>query len=483
MLSAVRATVEAMRLTMIGGGGFRVPSMYQALAADPDGLIDELVLVDSDAQRLQVIADVVTGLGAATRSAASEADADADGAASEPGMTAPGPRVLTTTNLVEAVTGADVIFNAIRVGGIETRALDERIALDHGLLGQETVGVGGQAYALRTIPVARTIAGVIAAHAPDAWTINFTNPAGVITQAMRERLDDRVIGICDTPIGLVNRIADITGTEITGFDYVGLNHLGWLRGVRGADDADLLARVLADDALLTQLEEARLFGPDVVRSIGALPNEYLFYYWHTREAIARIAGRRTRGEQLVDQQGTFYEAATAEPERARELWQAALREREETYGAETREDPEARRSTHEIELGGYQKVALQLMRVLAGVDAPIQMILNVGNLRPDGGRCIEQLADDAVVEVACNVTPDGVQALPAAPLPDDLAGLMVQVKGCDELLLRAAEERDPMLALRAFATHPLVDSLDVARALLRAYCERIPSVGAAIGYA
>lgn len=452
-----------MRLTMIGGGGFRVPAMYRALAADPDHLIDELVLVDVDAHRLAVVENVIRGMGGTF------------------------PRIRTTTNLADALTGADFVFSTVRVGGTAGRALDERIALDEGVLGQETVGVGGQAYALRTIPVARTIAATIAAHAPQAWTINFTNPAGVVTQAMRETLADRVIGICDTPIGLANRIADLTGAEVTGLDYVGLNHLGWLRGVRGTTqgetDVDLLARVLADDALLGQLEEARLFGADVVRSIGALPNEYLFYYWHTREAVARIAGRQTRGEQLLDQQGAFYDDAGAAPHRALDIWEAALREREETYGAETREDPAARRTLHEIELGGYQKVALQLMRVLAGVEAPTQMVLNVANTRPDGTRVIGQLPDDAVVEVACDVDTSGPRSRPTGPLPDDLAGLMVQIKGCDELLLAATRDRDPMLALRAFATHPLVDSLDVARRLLDAYCAAHPAVAAALGVA
>nr|NLD41443.1 6-phospho-beta-glucosidase [Actinomycetales bacterium] len=397
------------------------------------------------------------------------------------------PRVRTTTDLIEAVTGADFIFSAMRVGGTEARALDEEIALEHGVLGQETVGVGGMAYALRTIPEARHLAGVIAEHAPEAWVINFTNPAGVITQAMREQLGGRVVGICDSPISLVARIEDLTGSRATSFDYAGLNHAGWLRGLRGRPEGsdrveDLLARVLGDEQLLNQLDEARLLGVDVIRSIGAIPNEYHYYYSHTREAHGRIAERVPRGRQLAEQQETFYSAAAAEPERALELWLEALREREETYGAETRTDPATRRTAHEIELGGYQKVALQLMRVLSGVDGPTRMILNVPN-SPGTGRLIRQLSRRAVIEVACDVSIDAIIPAPVGRLHSDLAGLLVQLKGCDELLLRATERKDPVAALRAFATHPLVDSVETARALLASYCERIPGVAEAIGAA
>lgn len=518
---------------MVGGGGFRVPQMFQALAADPGGLITDLTLVDIDQRRLDVVMSVIRGLAAngpdgvaagASIAVGQEADSTPPGTTASgqpaletghgtpPGTTASGrptiepargPRVTATTDLAAALPGADFVFTAIREGGTAGRAADEEIALAHGLLGQETVGPGGMAYAIRTIPVARTIAAMIAQYAPEAWVINFTNPAGIITQAMRESLEGRVIGICDTPIGLVNRIADVTGATVTSFDYAGLNHLGWLRGVRGvlphegggarlthglgaagaragAAEVDLLARVLDDDALLSQIEEARLFGHDIIRSIGALPNEYLFYYWHQREAIARLAGRQTRGRQLVGQQGSFYEEAAADPGRASELWQSALAEREETYGSETRDDPQARRDSHEIALGGYQKVALQLMRVLAGAEPPTRMILNIRNDHC-GTRAIEQLPHSAVVEIACEVSADGVRPAPAGPLSDDLMGLAVQIKGCDELLLAATAHHDPVLALRAFATHPLVDSLEAARALLAEYCEQQPAIAAALG--
>ncbi|MDO5495118.1 MAG: 6-phospho-beta-glucosidase [bacterium] len=469
-----------MRLCMIGGGGFRAPQMFKALAADPDGLITELVLYDTEPAHVAVIETVISQL----RPSLDDDDAQAGSTGSPSGG---GPSVTVASDLVEAVTGADFVFSTMRVGGAESRALDEEIALEHGVLGQETVGVGGLAYTLRTIPEARRLAETIKEHAPNAWTINFTNPVGVITQAMRETLGDRVIGICDTPVGLINRIADLTGATVTRFDYAGINHLGWLRGVWGhhegdptGHESDLLAQVLDNDELLGQLDEANFLGFDIVRSIRSLPNEYLYYYLHTREAVERISGRTSRGRQIADSQARFYEAATAEPERALELWEAALTEREETYGAETREDPATRRTSHEIGLGGYQEVALKLMRTLAGADAPTRMVLNIQNT-PGTGRLIRQLSRRSVVEVSCAVGLNYVTAYAVERFHSEFAGLMVQVRACDELLLRATQHKDPVAALRAFAIHPLVDSLEVARSLFETYCERIPGVAEAIG--
>jgi len=446
-----------MQLTMIGGGGFRVPQMYRALAGN-DGPIDRLVLTDTDERRLAVVGDVIRGLAAGTATAL---------------------EVRTTTDVGAALDGADFVFSAIRVGGTRGRVGDEEIALRHGLLGQETVGVGGLAYALRTVPVARTLAAIIDERAPGARVINFTNPAGIITQAMRETLGDRVIGICDTPIGLVNRVGAAIGRTVEDFDYVGVNHLGWLRSAI-VGGRDVLPALLEADAVLGRIAEAELFGHDVVASMGALPNEYLFFYWSAREAVARIRGRETRGRYLDGQQEAFYAAAAAEPWRSAELWRAALGEREATYGGEAREDPRARRAAAEIALGGYQPVALQLMETLAGRAEPSYMILDVANAYA-GRRAIAQLPDDAVVEVPCLVDADGVHPRAIAPVSSEMAGLMVQVKACDELVLRATAEREPALALRAFAAHPLVDSLEVARAVLAEYCARVPGVAAAIG--
>ncbi|MDN5853186.1 MAG: 6-phospho-beta-glucosidase, partial [Actinomycetia bacterium] len=231
-----------MKLTVLGGGGFRVPLVYRALLGD-ERTVTDLVLYDVDRARLDAIAAVL------------EQVRRTDGR--------PGPRVSLSTDIAEAVGGADFIFSAIRVGGLVGRVCDERIALANGVLGQETTGAGGVCYGLRTVPVALEIASVVAEHAPGAYVINFTNPAGMVTEAMSRVLGDRVIGICDSPVGLFKRVArglDIAVADAR-FEYAGLNHLGWLRRVV-VDGEDRLPELLGDRARLLTVEEGRLFGPD-----------------------------------------------------------------------------------------------------------------------------------------------------------------------------------------------------------------------------
>ena len=159
------------------------------------------------------------------------------------------PAVSVTTDLDRALDGGDFVFSAIRVGGLEGRTVDERLALGLGLLGQETTGAGGVGYGLRSVPAALHIARRVQALAPDAWVINFTNPAGLVTQAMQSVLGDRVVGICDSPLGLARRAAGALGHDLADLeiDYAGLNHLGWLSGLR-LDGRDLLPELLADAA-------------------------------------------------------------------------------------------------------------------------------------------------------------------------------------------------------------------------------------------
>ncbi|MBC7724217.1 MAG: 6-phospho-beta-glucosidase [Burkholderiaceae bacterium] len=445
-----------MKLTIIGGGGFRVPQIFEALAAaDAAARVTELCLYDVAPERLRTIRSVLDQLA---------------------GTLPLPPVVTTTTHLDEAVRGADFLFSAMRIGGAEGRIADERISIDLGVLGQETVGPGGLAYALRTLPHAMRLAETVARLAPDAWVINFTNPAGMVTEAMRAVLGDRVVGICDTPIGLMRRAVQAVGAtpDEVEFDYVGLNHLGWLRSISISGE-DRLPALLASDRSLAGIEEARLMGFDWVRALGAIPNEYLYYYYFEREATERIRSSvQTRGEFLHRQQSAFYSGAHAHPDSALELWTRAKHERESSYMAESRsEDERDSRAESDIDGGGYQAVALDLMRGLTGGSSST-MILNV----PHQGT-VPQLPDGAVVEVACTVDTDGIHPLPIAPVTGDMLGLMQQMKAVEQLTIAASATRDPTLAWRAIAAHPFVDSLPVARALFERYRTEIPGVGAA----
>ncbi|MGO1285006.1 MAG: 6-phospho-beta-glucosidase [Brachybacterium sp.] len=482
-----------MKLTILGGGGFRVPLIYEAVATGVTGLtVDEVALHDIDPARLRTISSVIEGL--------------ADQLSSE-GRAVSLPRLTATTDLHEALAGADFVFSAVRVGGAEARTVDERVALSLGLLGQETIGPGGLAYALRTLPVALEIARVVAEVAPDAWVINFTNPAGIVTEAMRTVLGDRVVGICDTPIGLVRRVGRLLGVDLVAgergadgipaaFDYVGMNHLGWLRSVT-LDGRDRLPGLLADDAALDEIEEARLIGKDWVRADGALPNEYLFYYLHTSEAIDRITGAATtRGEFLAKQQGDFYLAAdTAQPEGSEpnppydscctsplDLWRSTLHEREATYMAESRDEE---RREEDVAGGGYQEVALRLMTAIA-TGRSERMILDVGNApagsdAPAEERIIPELPADAVIEVLCLVDGEGIHPQPVAPVELGRLGMMSALRASERKILEAAITGSREAAWQGFSMHPLVSSPVLGRKLLEGYLAGHPQIAALLG--
>ncbi|MGA4838605.1 6-phospho-beta-glucosidase [Streptomyces sp. G45] len=436
-----------MRLVILGGGGFRVPLVYRALLGDrAEGRVTEVVLHDVDAGRLDAIARVL-----------------ADQAAGVPDA----PAVRVTTDLDEALRGADFVFSAIRVGGLAGRAADERVALAEGVLGQETVGAGGIAYGLRTVPVAVDIARRVKRLAPDAWVINFTNPAGLVTEAMSRHIGDRAIGICDSPVGLGRRVAGLLGVAPgrAWLDYVGLNHLGWLRGLE-VDGRDLLPALLADRDLLGSFEEGKLFGADWLQSLGAIPNEYLHYYYFNRETVAAYQrAERTRGAFLHDQQARFYDTLRDHPDApAFPAWDATRAEREATYMAASREAAGAgERAPEDLESGGYEGVALALMRAIAH-DERTTLILNVRNRTT-----LSVLDADAVIEVPCLVDAGGARPVSVAPLPAHATGLVCAVKAVEREVLAAAESGSRATAVKAFALHPLVDSVSVARRLVDGY--------------
>lgn len=444
---------------ILGGGGFRVPLICRELAAS--GLaVGEVVLYDVAPERLGVIAAVLAGRGLPLR---------------------------VTTDLDEALRGTDVIFAALRVGGLDGRVADERSALDAGVIGQETVGAGGLSYAARAVPVVDAIARRVAELAPHAWVISMTNPAGIVTEVMAATLGPRVIGVCDSPMGLVRRACTVAGVDPgprlaqvpdgVEVDYLGLNHLGWLRGLR-VNGTDRLPGLLADPDALERTEEGKLFGADFLRALGAIPNEYLYWYYARAEALRDVrAAGRTRAEHVRAEQQRFFAAAAADPGRAAALWAAANDERNRSYFAELRT---GERDAADVEAGGYETMAVGLAAALTGGTgstgpaAPARLILNVRN-----GGTVPALAPDAVIETVCLVDGDGAVPLPVPPPSDHQLGLMSTVKGCERAIAAAALTGSADDALRAFALHPLVGSLEAARTLSAAALARAADRGAA----
>jgi len=450
-----------VKLCIVGGGGFRVPLVYGALLRRQSTLgFDEIVLHDIDEARLKRIAGVLDGL------------------AGEHGQRLP---FRVTTNMEDAVEGADFVFSAVRVGELAGRVIDETVPLSRGVLGQETTGPGGICFALRTIPVMVELAEVIARRAPRAWLINFTNPAGMVTEAVQQVLGDRAVGICDSPSGLCRRVAAALGRDASElwFDYFGLNHLGWLRGVRGAE-GELLGELLADEAALTSFEEGSLFGPEWLRTLGMIPNEYLYYFYYASDTVDAIRESPTsRGAYLLEQQARFYSGNGEASADALAAWRATRHERERTYMAEAR-NAAGIGGAHEggdeqADNGGYEGEAMAVVDAIAN-NTRTTLICNTANRS-----ALPFLDAGAVVEVPAIVGRSGPQPVAVGPVPDHAQALVQSIKAVERATIEAALTGSPALAVKALALHPLVPSVTTAREIFEEYRRRLPELAVRFG--
>jgi 6-phospho-beta-glucosidase len=441
-----------VKIAVLGGGGFRVPLVYGALL-DRAGRIglDELTLHDVDESRLARIGTVLEEL------------------AVERGWALP---FRATTDLDEALEGADFVFCAIRVGRLEGRVIDERVPLEENVVGQETTGPGGICFALRTVPVMVRIAEAVAERAPGAWFVNFTNPAGLVTEAVQSVLGDRAIGVCDSPSALCRRVAAALGRrrEELWFDYFGLNHLGWLRSVHDGR-RDLLPELLADEDRLLSFEEGALFGPEWLRSLQMIPNEYLaFYYFASDTVEAHRSGIELRAEFLVRQQSAFYEGGDSAPGAALAAWRATRRERDGTYFAEARAAAGLGLPEEREDLGGYEGEALAVVDAIVRNEQRV-LIVNAANRSS-----VPFLDGTAVVEVPCVVGCAGAVPSAVGDVPGHARALIEAVKEVERTAISAALTGSRELAVQALALHPLVPSVNVARRIFDAHRARDPEL-------
>jgi len=378
----------------------------------------------------------------------------------------------TTSVLEDAIEGADYVFCAIRVGQLEGRVVDESVPLGLGVLGQETTGPGGICFALRTIPVMVALAQTIAERAPAAWLINFTNPAGMVTEAVQQVLGERAVGICDSPSGLCRRVAGALGREPgeLWFDYFGLNHLGWLKGVRDRRE-ELLPALLDDDARLAGLEEGRLFGADWLRALQMIPNEYLYYFYYAADTVNAIReSPASRGAFLLEQQRAFYAEDGQDPAAALATWRATRHDRERSYMAEAR-SAAGDGSEHDIDANaGYESEAMAVLEAMA-LNTRAVLILNVANRSS-----LPVLDGRAVVEVPTAVGRAGPVPLAVGDVPADAGALVALMKEVERTTIDAALTGSSALAIKALALHPLVPSVTTARAIFAGYRARLPQL-------
>jgi len=409
-----------VKLAVVGGGSTYTPELVAGLARERERLdLTDVVLQDVDAERREVVG----GLAARMLDAAGY-----DG------------NLAVTDDLDRALDGASFVLIQLRVGGQQARLSDETIPLACGCIGQETTGAGGLAKALRTVPVVLGIAEDTARlGAEGAWLLDFTNPAGLVTQALSDA-GHHAIGLCNIPIGFQRMLAKQLGVEPAQvqLEHVGLNHLSWERKVvvDGVDRLPDLIKTYAD-----QLGEEVDLPGDLVRLTRSIPSYYLRYFYLTGEVLEKQAGARSRADEVMQIE----------------------RELLEMY-----RDPALDVKPKLLEQRGgafYSEAAAMLVESLYTDRGDVQVV----NVRNAGA--IPNVDADAVVEVACRISASGAEPLPVDPLAPEMLGLVEQVKAYERLTVAAAVSGDRELALKALMANPLSSDYRVAVPLLDALLE------------
>jgi 6-phospho-beta-glucosidase len=393
--------------------------------------------------------------------------------------------VQMTADVEEAFSGADFVFSAIRVGGDQARVADEEVALRRGIVGQETVGPGGCAMALRTIPVLLSYCEILARCAPGAVLINFTNPVGVITQAVSQYSSVRVVGVCDTPSGALDRLARFLGADRgkVAYSYGGLNHLGWITSFT-TDGQERIGTLLDRYDELRRFDHVfAAFDPALVRKLGAIPTEYVYYFYDPARyvaAVARAGASRGADVQRLNSELLHAIMAAFGAGGVNEAWSAysmLMGVRRDTYmrtdidGASQQAQARVRRGADgPAQLdgsrnGGYEGVALQVIDGLTA-RSPGEVIVNTRN-----GASLGFLDPDDIVEVPALVHGGGVSPLAVGQLPRSATGLITQTKQYERELVDAAVSGDAGLAALALALHPLVPGVSVAKEMMSEYRE------------
>jgi 6-phospho-beta-glucosidase len=416
-----------VKVAVIGGASTYTPELIDGLANRSARLpIDTLALLDIDAERLGVVGGLAGRM------------------LSRVGW--PG-RLELTGDREAAIDGADFVLVQLRIGGQAARLVDETLPTEFGTIGQETTGAGGFAKGLRTIPVVLELAELVSQRgAPGAWIVDFTNPVGMVTQALLNA-GHRAIGLCNVAITVQRRMASLLGIDPdrVQLEHVGLNHLSWVRGVH-VDGVDRLPELL--DSHGAEFAEEMDLPIDAFRRLGAIPSYYLRYFYAFDTVLAKQRDGHTRAEEVIDIEARLldmYRDPTLDEK------PALLANRGGAY---------------------YSEAAAQLLASLHDGRGDVQVV-DVRN-----GGAVRELADDEVVEVPASIDRDGAHPVPQRPLPDEMRELITQVKDYERLAISAALSGDRAVALEALRANPLVgprtDPEPLLAALLDANRRHLP---------
>ncbi len=447
-----------MKLAVLGGGGVRSMFLAKSIAQRSAELhIDELCFMDNNAEKLAVY-------GAMAKHVVE--------------LLNPNLSFSLTNDAVEAVRDADYVITTIRVGGDHMRVRDERIALSHGVLGQETTGAAGISFAMRSIPALAKYCELIKQHSkPGVKVFNFTNPAGLVSQALRDMGYDFTYGICDAPSGMLRQFAKMFGVEpneLVGECY-GLNHLSFFHSIT-AGGREVLPEIVENPKTYTDTDE-RFFTKDLLNDRESVLNEYLYYYYNREKAVDNVLhSPRTRGEVIEDINRAMTEDLKKidienDFESAVNTFEYWYGQRDKAYMAnETgicKPGGPWKFDVYSKDSGGYAGVALRFIEIFQSGRTQ-SMILCV----PNNG-AIPSLEDNDIVEMTCDVTPEGARphAIDAAKVPAGNLELIRRVKYYERTAARGIVNRSRKDIIDALTLHPLVQSYSMAVELADQYIE------------
>lgn len=444
-----------MKIAVIGGGGVRSVFLAKSIAARAEELkINELVFMDNDEKKLRIYGTM---------------------AKKTSNLICPSLDFKITTNAVEAVENADYVITTIRVGGDDMRVKDERAALNMGVLGQETTGAAGLSFAMRSISALADYCELIKKHSKKGCKVfNFTNPAGVVSQTLRDMGYDFTYGICDAPSGMLRSFEKLYGAEEGSAkgEIYGLNHLSYFTSIK-INGKEMIDEIIDNDEAYEKTD-LRYFEKDLLKSRKSVLNEYLYYFYYREKALANILNAdKTRGEQIAE----INRHMTAELEKvdiendfetALGIFEHWYGERENNYMAS--ETGIKRKEPWKFDIfgkddGGYAGVALKFIEIAISGKTD-SMILCV----PNNG-AIEGLLDSDVVEITCDIDKNGAVPHRFGKVDEQNLELIRRVKNYERLASEAIRTKSREKAIEALTLHPLVNSYSIAKELTDKYIE------------
>lgn len=444
-----------MKITVIGGGGVRSMFLAKSIAQKARRLhIDELCFMDNNEQKLKIYGGM---------------------AAHVAERICPDMKFSLTSDAVTAVKDADYVITTIRVGEDDMRAADERIALNKGVLGQETTGAAGFSFAMRSVPALAEYCELIKKHAKkDVKVFNFTNPAGVVSQTLRDMGYDFTYGICDAPSGMLRSFAllyNASPDDISGEVY-GLNHLSYFKSIT-LNGRDIMPELIENDEAYIKTD-MRYFDKDLLRDRKCVLNEYLYYFYYREKAVENILkANKTRGEQIRD----INKHMTAELsemdiendfEGCLDVFSKWYGMREGSYMASetgVKRTQPWKFNIYEEDDGGYAGVALKFIETAqSGTSGTMIMCI------PNNGS-IDGLRNDDVVEITCDVNAGGCTPHIMGKVDEQNLEIIRRVKIYERLASNAIRNKDKNAAVQALTLHPLVNSYSLAKELVEEYIE------------